>query len=181
MGACWSLKSSGLLVLDFFVPWTYKQVKSLILSASKGQARPCMPVVPATEVKGGKWMPKTHWPASPAKSVSSGTLRDPVPQKQGRMQSRKTPGQGVVAHAFNPSTQEAEAGKLLSSRLAWSTKWVPGQPGKPCLEKPKKKKKKEKEKAADINLSLHKHICAHAHTYIHTYTDNYLYRKWVRP
>jgi hypothetical protein len=29
---------------------------------------------------------------------------------------------GVVAHAFNPSTPEAEAGGLLSSRPAWSTK-----------------------------------------------------------
>jgi hypothetical protein len=29
---------------------------------------------------------------------------------------------GVVANAFNPSTQEAEAGGFLSSRLAWSTK-----------------------------------------------------------
>jgi major histocompatibility complex class I len=28
---------------------------------------------------------------------------------------------GVVAHAFNPSTWEAEAGEFLSSRLAWST------------------------------------------------------------
>jgi hypothetical protein len=28
----------------------------------------------------------------------------------------------VVAHAFHPSTWEAEAGKSLSSRLAWSTK-----------------------------------------------------------
>jgi hypothetical protein len=34
-----------------------------------------------------------------------------------------------VAHTFNPSTQEAEAGGFLSSRLAWSTEWVPGQPG----------------------------------------------------
>jgi hypothetical protein len=29
---------------------------------------------------------------------------------------------GVVAHAFNPSTWEAEAGEFLSSRPAWSTK-----------------------------------------------------------
>jgi hypothetical protein len=35
----------------------------------------------------------------------------------------------VVAHAFNPSTWEAEAGRFLSSRPAWSTKWIPGQPG----------------------------------------------------
>jgi major histocompatibility complex class I len=28
---------------------------------------------------------------------------------------------GVVAHTFNPSTLEAEAGGFLSSRLAWST------------------------------------------------------------
>jgi hypothetical protein len=28
---------------------------------------------------------------------------------------------GVMVHAFNPSTREAEAGRFLSSRLAWST------------------------------------------------------------
>jgi hypothetical protein len=28
---------------------------------------------------------------------------------------------GMVAHAFNPSTWEAEAGKFLISRPAWST------------------------------------------------------------
>jgi major histocompatibility complex class I len=27
----------------------------------------------------------------------------------------------IVAHAFNPSTREAEAGGFLSSRPAWST------------------------------------------------------------
>jgi major histocompatibility complex class I len=30
-------------------------------------------------------------------------------------------GLGVVAHAFNPSTWEAEAGEFLSLRPAWST------------------------------------------------------------
>jgi hypothetical protein len=35
--------------------------------------------------------------------------------------------QEVVAHAFNPSTWETEAGGSLSSRPAWSTE--PGQPG----------------------------------------------------
>jgi hypothetical protein len=35
----------------------------------------------------------------------------------------------VVAHAFNPGTWEAEAGGFLSSKPAWSTKWVPEQPG----------------------------------------------------
>jgi major histocompatibility complex class I len=29
---------------------------------------------------------------------------------------------GMVAHAFNPSTWEADAGGFLSSRPAWSTK-----------------------------------------------------------
>jgi hypothetical protein len=34
----------------------------------------------------------------------------------------------VLAHTFNPSSQEAEAGGFLSSRPVWSTEWVPGQP-----------------------------------------------------
>jgi hypothetical protein len=32
-------------------------------------------------------------------------------------------------HAFNSSTWKAEAGGFLSSRPAWSTEGVPGQPG----------------------------------------------------
>jgi hypothetical protein len=34
---------------------------------------------------------------------------------------KKLNSQVVVAHAFNPSTWEAEAGGFLSSRPAWST------------------------------------------------------------
>jgi hypothetical protein len=48
----------------------------------------------------------------------------------------------VVAHGFNPSTREAEAGRFLSLRPAWSTKWAPGQPGlykNPVLKMEKKK------------------------------------------
>jgi hypothetical protein len=35
---------------------------------------------------------------------------------------------GMVAHTFNPSTREAEVGRFLSRRPAWSTEWIPGQP-----------------------------------------------------
>jgi hypothetical protein len=35
------------------------------------------------------------------------------------IKKKKSPG--VVVHAFNPSTWEAEAGGFLSSRPAWST------------------------------------------------------------
>ena len=54
----------------------------------------------------------------------------------------------MVAHTFNPSTQEAEAGGFLSSRPAWSTEWVTGQSGlhrENLSQKTKKERKKEKE------------------------------------
>jgi hypothetical protein len=54
----------------------------------------------------------------------------------------------VVAHAFNPSTWEAEAGRFLVLRPAWSTKWVPGQLGlyRETLSRQNQKKKKKRKK-----------------------------------
>jgi hypothetical protein len=49
---------------------------------------------------------------------------------------------------FNPSTWEAEAGEFLSSRPAWSTEGVPGQPGlhRETLSRKTKKQKKQNKK-----------------------------------
>jgi hypothetical protein len=58
---------------------------------------------------------------------------------------------GVVAHAFNPSIWEAEAGGFLSSRPAWSTEWVPGQPG---LYRETLSRKTKQNKQTKTNLSL---------------------------
>jgi hypothetical protein len=55
----------------------------------------------------------------------------------------------VVAHAFNPSTWEAETGGFLSLRPlrpAWSTEWVPEQQVLHKEKQTKKKKKKDKSK-----------------------------------
>ena len=55
----------------------------------------------------------------------------------------------MVAYAFNPSTQEAEAGRFLSSRPARLQNEFQDSQGyteKPCLEKPNRKQKTEKNK-----------------------------------
>ena len=55
----------------------------------------------------------------------------------------------MVAHTFNLSTWEAEAGGFLSSRPALSTEWVPGQPGlhrETLSRKTKEQKQKQKQK-----------------------------------
>jgi hypothetical protein len=51
----------------------------------------------------------------------------------------------VVVHAFNPSTQEAEAGGFFSLRPAWSTQWVPGESGLHRENPVSKKQEKKKE------------------------------------
>jgi hypothetical protein len=43
-------------------------------------------------------------------------------KKEKERKKRKRKELGMVVHAFNPSTLEAEAGRFLSSRPAWSTK-----------------------------------------------------------
>jgi hypothetical protein len=69
--------------------------------------------------------------------------RNPKIKKQNK--TKKQPG--VVVHAFNPRTREAEVGKSLSSRPAWSTQWVPGQPGlhRETLSRKTKNKTKQKQ------------------------------------
>jgi hypothetical protein len=42
--------------------------------------------------------------------------------REGVKIEKKKAKPGMVAHTFNPSTQEAEAGGFLSLRPAWSTK-----------------------------------------------------------
>jgi hypothetical protein len=74
-----------------------------------------------------------------------------------KKKEKKRKERGMVVHAFNPSTREAEAGGFLSLRPAWSTEWVPVQPGlhiETLSRKDKKKKKKKerkKEKKKEIN------------------------------
>jgi hypothetical protein len=59
----------------------------------------------------------------------------------------------VVAHAFNPSTREAEAGRFLSSRPAWSTYKVSSRTARAIKRNPvsknQKKKKKEKKRKTE--------------------------------
>jgi hypothetical protein len=55
----------------------------------------------------------------------------------------------VVAHAFNPSTAEAET--AMSSRPAWSTEQVLEQPGLQTNSVSKTKNKKQKTKSNNNN------------------------------
>ena len=57
----------------------------------------------------------------------------------------------MVAHAFNPSTLEAESGRFLSSGLQSEFQDSQGYE-KPCLEKPKKKKKKKREREREREI-----------------------------
>jgi hypothetical protein len=56
----------------------------------------------------------------------------------------------AVAHAFNPSTPEIEAGRSLIFTPAWSTECVPGQASQDYTEKLSWKSKKKK-RAKNLN------------------------------
>jgi hypothetical protein len=52
------------------------------------------------------------------------------PRQEHDTDTKKIGGElGMVAHIFNASTQEAKAGRFLSSRPAWFTEQAPGQSG----------------------------------------------------
>jgi hypothetical protein len=89
-----------------------------------------------------------------------------------------------VAHTFNPSTREAEAGGFLNSRPAWSTEWYQDSQSyteKPCLKKQKTTTTTTKRNSIYIYIyiciymcvciHIYTHICIyiHTHTYIYTY------------
>jgi hypothetical protein len=57
-------------------------------------------------------------------AVSIAYLQLPVLQ----VMSKEKMSRALVVHAFNSNTWEAEGGRFLSLRSAWSTEWVPGQP-----------------------------------------------------
>jgi hypothetical protein len=65
-----------------------------------------------------------------------------------------------VAHTYNPSTWEAEAGRFLSSKPAWSTEQVPGQPGlhrETLSQKTKNQNKNKKQKGKGKISVFHYH------------------------
>jgi hypothetical protein len=84
-----------------------------------------------------------------------------------------------VVNTFNPSTWEAEAGGFLSSRPAWSTEWVPGQPG---LYRETLSQKTKKliiiiiiiiiiYVCVCIYIYIYMYIYIYIHTHIHTYFE----------
>ena len=82
---------------------------------------------------------------------------------------------GVVVHAFNPSNWEAEAGGFLSSRPAWSTEWVPGQPEQyreTLSQKTKRKKKKKGKKYSIWPYCVYRFSIMTQSLYLH---DNLMY------
>jgi hypothetical protein len=62
------------------------------------------------------------WAVAPPVTLTTSGSVLPVPGNNNHtFVSEGYHGRALVAHAFNPSTWEAKAGRFLSSRPAWST------------------------------------------------------------
>jgi hypothetical protein len=93
--------------------------------------------------------PPTHFPLLPSTLLPVSFQKEAaypwISTKHGIYSCIKTRyHQAMVAYTFNLSTWEAEAGGFLSSRLAWSTEWVPEHPElhrETLSQKPTKKTK----------------------------------------
>jgi hypothetical protein len=72
----------------------------------------------------------------------------------------------MVAHAFNPSTLEAEAGGFLSLRPAWSTEWVPEQPElhRETLSQTKQNKQKQEQACKIEGAVVAQELASHFNT-----------------
>jgi hypothetical protein len=81
----------------------------------------------------------------------------------------------MVAYTLDLSTWEGEAGGYLSSRPAWSTECVPGQPGlhRKTLSKTRQKEKRE-ERAQEFMLQQKENIYIYTHTHTYTYINIYI-------
>jgi hypothetical protein len=83
---------------------------------------------------------------------------------------------GMVVHAFNSSTREAEAGGFLSSRPAWSTKWAPGQPGlyrETLSQKTKQQQRSRMEGKLGIGEDSPKYVLSQVHSGLLSYVKEF--------
>jgi hypothetical protein len=88
--------------------------------------------------------------------------------------------QAVVAHAFNPSTWEAEAGGFLRLRPVWSTELVPGQPGlhRETLSRNKTKQNQNKTEVF-MCAETYSGSCVHCIQFLWVYIKGMITRPWV--
>jgi hypothetical protein len=63
-----------------------------------------------------------HCGVNPSEAAWKDSSSKVIRISEGRLFKVQEVKPGVVVHTFNPSTREAEAGRFLSSRPAWSTK-----------------------------------------------------------
>jgi hypothetical protein len=90
------------------------------------------------------------------------------------------PSWAVVAHAFNPSTWEAEAGGYLSLRPVWSTEWIPGQPGLHGETLSWKTKQKKKENVQPIKCPFPQFFLTYEILFLGISNEGYLVSLYIK-